>query len=291
MAEKDFQLDEKTKHVLKRKGYKIDEKLSSGGFGEVFKAKKENSDELAAVKIMDLTRLSKRFTEIFLPREMNALIQATHPHIIHIFDIFKSNKRIFIFMEFVGGGDVADYLQKNGALDEPKACKWFTQIVDALNYLHNILLIAHRDLKIDNILLTEDHECAKLTDFGFAKESWDQNTNQVIFSESFCGTEPYYSPQLVKKVKYDPFKADVWAMGVVLFALLNNKFPFHFGDPEAMYKEQMNDKHLDTRFVRIFSKHSRDLMLKMLLPDESKRIVINDVLKHKWIQEKGICKH
>ena len=291
MTEEEFKLDERTERVLKRKGYIIDKKLSAGAFGQVFKAKKEKSGEAAAVKVMDLTKLSHRFKEKFLPREMDALKQASHPHIVRIDDIFRSNKRIFIFMEFVGGGDAAEYLKKYGALNESKACKWFTQILEALNYLHNHLFIAHRDLKIDNILLTEDMQNTKLTDFGFAKEAWDPINNCVILSDSFCGTEPYYSPQLVKKVKYDPFKADVWAMGVVLFALLNNRFPFHFGKPDDMYREQTDERFLTTRITKTLSKHCLDLIKKMFELNENRRLGVNDVLKHKWIKEKGNCTH
>jgi MAP/microtubule affinity-regulating kinase len=127
-------------------------------------------------------------------------------------------------MEFASNGNVALYLKKNKALPESLACQWFTQVCDALNFLHSNLHMAHRDIKIDNISLNDTYS-AELTDFSFAKETFDENTKSVILNETFCETQPYYSPQLVAKKPYDQFKADVWALGVVLLAMLNDKFP------------------------------------------------------------------
>ncbi|XP_054154256.1 testis-specific serine/threonine-protein kinase 4-like [Oppia nitens] len=283
--------DDKTTAVLKRKGYKILQSLSAGAFGQVYKAMSTKDNELVAVKVMNLEKCSEKFKEKFLPREMAAMIEVQHQNIIQVYDIFRSNRRIFIFMEFAGNGDIAHYLKKNGVLTEEKAYIWFSQVADGLNYLHTEVHLAHRDIKIDNILLN-DQNVAKLTDFGFAKVSWDQNTNEVTLSETFCGTEPYYSPQIVMKQKYDPFMADCWAMGVVLFAMLNNKFPFHFGKkygPKGMIKEQEDPNHLINRFIKDFSKHLKELIERLLDPQEKSRMSMRETLGCKWFKEKGKC--
>ena len=285
------EFDERTTAVLKRKGYKIMESLSAGSFGQVYKAINPKTNELFAVKVMNLEKCKKAFKEIFLPREMAAMIEVSHQNVIQLYDIIKSNKRLFLFMEFASNGDIAHFLKKNGPIKEQKACIWFQQVSDGLNYLHTEVHMAHRDIKIDNILL-DDKYVAKLTDFGFAKESYDLETSKVILSETYCGTEPYYSPQIVKKEKYNPFLADSWAMGVVLFAMLNNKFPFHFGKqygPEGMLKEQLDPKFISTRFIKDFSKHVKDLIQRLFDPDEKTRLPMREVLRHKWIREKGKC--
>ena len=194
-------------------------------------------------------------------------------------------------MEFAGNGDISGYVKKHGAITESLAFVWFNQVSDGLNYLHTEVHMAHRDIKLDNILLNEEN-VAKLTDFGFAKESYNEETKEVILSETFCGTEPYYSPQIVQKKKYDPFMADCWAMGVVLFAMINNKFPFHFGKkigPKGMIKEMLDPNHLINRYVKVFSKHVRNLIERLLDPEEKTRIPMEQVLRHKWIKEKGKC--
>jgi len=280
------EIDEKTAAVLKRKGYKILSRLSSGAFGQVYKAQKEGSDDFVAVKVMNLEKVSDKFKQKFLPRELAALIEVNHENVIQTYDIFRSNRKIYIFMEFAGNGDIAGYIKKHGAMKEPLACVWFTQICDALNYLHTEVHMAHRDIKIDNILLNEQN-IAKLTDFGFAKEAYDPIRKRVILSETFCGTEPYYSPQILQRRSYDPFMADVWAMGVVLFAMVNNKFPFHFGDRKAMLKEQTDPNHLINRYTRKLSHDLKNLEERMFDPKENTRITFSDVLRHAWVRNKG----
>ena len=163
---------------------------------------------------------------------------------------------------------------------------WFTQISDALKFTHEELHMAHRDIKIDNMLLN-DQNIAKLTDFGFAKDVWDEKENKVKLSETFCGTEPYYSPQIVAHKPYNPFCADVWAMGVVLFCMLNNKFPFHFGDSKAKFKEQSDPKFVQTRYTKEFSKDLKDIQQKLFDPKESSRITLAVVLAHPCVKRKG----
>ena len=285
------EFDEKTTAVFHRKGYKILQSLSAGSFGQVYKAINPETNELFAVKVMNLEKCKQAFKEKFLPREMAVMIEVNHQNIIQLFDIFIANKRLFIFMEFASGGDIAGYLKKHGPMKEPKAYYWFRQVCDGLNYLHTEAHIAHRDIKIDNILL-DDKYTAKLTDFGFAKESLDDN-GKVILSETYCGTEPYYSPQIVKRQKYNPFMADCWAMGVVLFAMLNNKFPFHFGPKHGgatgMLKEQLNPEFLTTRYIQDFSKHVKHLLKRLFEPGEESRLTMTEALRHKWVIEKGNC--
>ena len=284
------ELDPKTQAVFKKKGYELQKKLSAGAFGQVFKAKNTKSDETVAVKVMDLDKVGEKFKEKFLPRELAALIGVKHDNACKIYDIIRANHKMFIFMEFCDSGDIAGWLQKHGAIDEVKTCFWFSQTGEALNFLHTSLHMCHRDIKVDNIMLTKDANgvlIAKLTDFGFAKESWDNDKNKPALSKTFCGTEPYYSPQIVSKKEYNPFLADAWAMGVVLFCMLNNKFPFHFGDAKKMLKEQMDKKFIENRFCKQFPDDLKDLQFKLFEPNEAKRLTIAVMLEHAWIKRKG----
>lgn len=183
--------------------------------------------------------MSKRVCDVFLPRELTALMEVKHPNAVRVYDIIRSNHRIYIFMEYAGNGDIASYLKKNKKIGESLACVWFTQACEAVNYLHNTIHMAHRDIKLDNILLDDKYNC-KLTDFGFANLAKDDQDISCALSETYCGTVPYYSPLLATKTPYNPFKADVWALGVVLYAMLNNRFPFHFQDIKQLHREQMD---------------------------------------------------
>ncbi|XP_017463402.1 PREDICTED: testis-specific serine/threonine-protein kinase 4-like, partial [Rhagoletis zephyria] len=185
------EIDSKTQAVFTKKGYQLQAKLGQGAFGQVYKAinvKRDN--QVCAVKVMDTTKMSSKLVEKFLPRELAALMEVNHPYAVRVYDIFKMSKKVFIFMEFAGGGDLAGYVKKNKAIKEDLACYWFNQTSQAVDYLHTTHRMAHRDIKLDNILLNEVRQ-VKLSDFGFANFVLDES--QDIYesvSTTFCGTLP-----------------------------------------------------------------------------------------------------
>ena len=167
----------KTAAVLQKKGYTIQEMLSEGAFGQVFKGRlnrekdmkktgdtasptslskssPSSSEEIVAIKVMFLENLGKNYIKKFWPRELFALTEIRHPHIIEVYDIFRSGGKLFICMEFADGGDMTGYMSaRQSPLSEPIACYWFTHCCLALEYMHDEHYIAHRDIKLDNVLL------------------------------------------------------------------------------------------------------------------------------------------
>lgn len=279
-------LDVKTKAVFDKKGYEVLDKISEGAFGKVFTSINRRKGEMAAVKVMDLDKCDKKFTEKFLPRELAMLIQIRHPYVVGVFDIFKANNKIYIFMEYCPNGTLADWVKKNGPCPETETKFWFKQCADALHHMHATLQICHRDIKVENILLDANNN-AKLSDFGFARGVVVDG--QVELSGTYCGTEPYYCPELVRKrdlrgryvLQYDPFKADTWAMGVTLFALLNNKFPFHYD--KRMLEEQTTNNYVYRPTVEhLLSKIVKDLVRKLLEVNQERRLDSSQLVRHAW---------
>ncbi|XP_053210141.1 ruvB-like 1 [Panonychus citri] len=175
-------------------------------------------------------------------------------------------------------------IEEDALLPEKKTREWFFQIADALTFLHNNLGIAHRDMKVENILFNTEMEC-KLTDFGFARVCFDLSTGLLRLSETFCGTEPYYAPEIIEREPYNPFLADVWATGVVLFAMLNNRFPYHYQDLKVMLKQQYGHSYKWRAGVEeATSKDCKDLLWKMLEGDTKKRLNMNEVMDHPWLK-------
>lgn len=255
---------------------------------QVYKAERINQpNELSAVKVLELTQMTANYRAKFLPRELQALIETKHENIVDVFDIIRANQRIYIFMEFMGGGDIAGYVRKNNGMSLKLACVWFLQITNGLQHLHEQLLMCHRDIKLDNMLLNEQN-IAKLSDFGFARQSFDSATNKVLMSTTFCGTLPYYCPQLLQKVPYDTFKADVWAMGVSFFIMLENRFPFHFKEKPLMLQEMTDfPKFIRSRYSKELSNDARRLLETMLNPNEKERVNIGDVQHNRWLHRTG----
>lgn len=101
--------------------------------------------------------------------------------------------------------------------------------MSALKYCH-IRNITHRDIKLENILLSEDHRQLKLIDFGFSTCIPNEKKIKI-----FCGTPSYMAPEIVNKIEYSGPPADIWALGVLLYALLNGRFPFKGRTDEELY--------------------------------------------------------
>ncbi|KAI1299398.1 Testis-specific serine/threonine-protein kinase 2 [Halotydeus destructor] len=278
-------LDHKTEKMFDKRGYKLTTKISCGAYGIVYKGTKQNGGQVCAVKIMDLSKCGERFKQKFLPRELTMLIQIRHAHVVKIYDIFRSNNKIYIFMEFATNGTLTSYLKKNGPLTEDQARVFFLQMAAALAFMHTELGIAHRDIKIENILLDENN-MTKLTDFGFARDAIDPETKMAVMSETWCGTEPYLAPEILQRKPYNPFPSDVWASGVVLFAMVNNKFPFHFRDAKLMVAEQYNYRyHFKSTIETNLSEDYKDLTRNMFEPDPKTRITMAAILKHSWAKQ------
>ena len=265
------------KSLLKKKGYTIIEPaISSGSFAAVFRARR-NGQKIAA-KLIDCELNSDDYRYKFLPRELYVLKKLKHPFITFIYDIFTITNRVFIFME-LAAGDALDML-KNGPLSEPKCQLLYKQVCSALHYMHS-LGIAHRDLKCENILINESRTVAKITDFGFARKVYDQNTGRKIRTETHCGSAAYVAPEvLLPDIPFDAIRADCWSIGVVLFVLVNNRLPFTDKDIERQYRKQMKK---DYTFDRKLSNDCEDVIINLLEPDIKLRYSMTQLLIHPWL--------
>lgn len=165
--------------ALRERGYEINEEIGEGAFSRVYRARlKAMADKEIAVKIIALDKVPEVWREKCLRQELRIVRKLQHPHIIKVWDIIKTRRNVFIFMDLAENNSVLHFMQAQGrAIPETVARIWFTQVVGAIAYMHS-KGIAHRDLKNENILLDRDHS-AKLTDFGFACFTLDKDTKLV----------------------------------------------------------------------------------------------------------------
>ncbi|KAK5854134.1 hypothetical protein PBY51_015230 [Eleginops maclovinus] len=201
--------------------------LGDGAFGKVFKAQNKQNGTLAAAKVID-TKTEDELEDYMV--EIEILASCDHHHIVKLLDAFYFEGKLWILIEFCGGGAVdAIMLELERPLTEPQIRVVCRQTLEALYYLHENKVI-HRDLKAGNILLSLDGE-VKLADFGVSAK----NTKTLQRRDSFIGTPYWMAPEVVmcetsKDRPYD-FKADIWSLGVTLIELAQIEPPNHEMNP------------------------------------------------------------
>lgn len=295
---KDVQETNDDANMLKR--FKILALIGTGNYARVYKALSIHGKELA-VKAINLSKTSENYRTKFLPRELTILKKINHINICKTHEIIQVADRIFIVMQYCPRGTIADLLHNLGPLSEPVARNLFAQTVDAIVYMHSIEM-AHRDLKVENILLDQDF-CPKLTDFSYSvhlatrQNSIGKNSHgssslkqvknlpirsPIKLSETFCGTLPYLSPEMIRQNPYDSKKTDVWSLGVCLYVMLNDRLPFPFNDIRLMVKKQLAKDYKFKTHNR-FSDQLKDLLGLMLEPEVVKRLTSYEVSRHQWM--------
>lgn len=123
----------------------------------------------------------------------------------------------------------------------------------------------------------------KIADFGFARFLLDENMVPVL-SKTFCGSLQYAAPEIIKGTPYNPKISDVWALGVVIFTMLNKSMPFDDDNAKALYNNQIKRKwRFRSKVVDKLSRECKALVKKMLEPDVVSRIQVEDVIHSTWI--------
>ncbi|XP_054155551.1 testis-specific serine/threonine-protein kinase 1-like [Oppia nitens] len=266
--------------VLSKRGYKNFAKLDSGGQGNVYKTSKNDIQYACKViKVDNQTKDGKMDDDS--KREISILKNLKHCNCITIVDLFRTKHKVYIMMDFMPNGTIGSYVRHNDGISEWQAKCWFCPIARAVRYLHQHR-VAHRDIKLDNILL-DKHWNPVLTDFGFSRFVNIGRDNIVDLSNTYCGTPSHNPPEIVNKRHYDPFKADVWCLGVSLYIMINKDYPFEKKDRRKMYDQQLKRQYkLRNEVTNVITEDLKNLIHQLLEPIPKKRIDIDNVCRHPW---------
>jgi serine/threonine-protein kinase len=198
----------------------IDRELGRGGMGQVYLAHEEPGGRLGAVKVLapELAKDSG-FLHRF-QREIDALSQLDHPHIVHFFEAGQQDGHYYYVMEYVDGRSFEELLHERYRLPWSEVLDAALQICPALKHAHDRGII-HRDLKPPNLLRTADG-VVKLTDFGIAKVF---ASTQLTATGGIVGTAEYLSPEQAAG-KPVTKRSDLYSFGVVLYTLVTGRTPF-----------------------------------------------------------------
>lgn len=258
--------------------------LGEGAFGKVKYAVNTETNEAVAIKILDKDKIQARNMGAQIKKEISIMKMINHHHVVSVKDVFATSAKIFIVLEFVGGGELFDKIANEGKLPEDKARFYFKQLVEGLEHCHNNG-VCHRDLKPENLLLDTDGNL-KISDFGFSTlnigdADGDGNARAELLHTT-CGTPNYVAPEVLGKDGYDGKKADVWSVGVILYVLLAGYLPFDENTMAALFQKI---KAADYEFPDWFSSDARDLISKILVPDPHKRPRLAEIKLHPWMQK------
>lgn len=215
--------------------------LGKGGFSNVFLCySKKYKQEFAIKRIIKF-----KFSEY----EYNNLISLNHSNIIRLYDVFEDDSSQYLVMDYCSQGT----LKEKGALSYDKFVYYAKQILEAVAYCHS-LSIAHRDIKPDNIFISQyDH--VKLADFGIAKHFDSQSK-----SSEKCGTFKYFPPEMFQYQDVNPFKADIWSLGITFFYMATGYFPFQGSSRDKIERKIQHGEidftkfHLDPRIQYLIKK-------------------------------------
>ena len=268
----------KTPKIKQIGNYKLGQEIGSGAFGKVILGIHMPTGEKVAIKILDKLILSQIPDDYQLvKKEISILKIVKHKNIVRLYEIIETLTHILIVMEYCDGGDIMKYILTRRRLSELEALNFFQQLINALYYLHS-QNIAHRDIKIDNLLLDSNMNL-KLIDFGLStKYRDDELLNQP------CGTIVYAAPEVLSFREYHGMSADVWSAGVVLFGMLSGFLPFSDIDDEINKKKILKG---NIHFPKFLSEEAKNLLKHMLDINPLTRYSLDDILKHPWFKKKN----
>jgi serine/threonine protein kinase len=230
-----------------------------------------------AIKKIEVALIEKDKNKKYLKSEIEIMMKLKHDNIVNLLDVIWKNGELHLILERCGGGDFKKFL-KEQAMKEDYARFYLKQLAKGLEYLYDNK-ISHRDLKPQNLLLSDDFNTLKIADFGFAKIIGSENLNETI-----CGSPMYMAPEIMNNESYTD-KSDLWSVGIIMFEILFARYPIK--DVSNIFELMKALK----KFVKVdipdkpkITNECKNLIFSLLTKDPLKRISWKNFFNHPWFK-------
>jgi serine/threonine protein kinase len=257
--------------------YQLGRLLGCGSFSTVRVAVDRATGKKWACKIV-----TEEAERAVLLREVDIMKQLHHPNLVEYREHFDTPGNLIIITELLEGPDLLGPLLERGSFPEDDAREIIRQLLSALAYLDS-KGVAHRDLKMENIMLTTagDNTKIKIIDFGLADQLSD---DKAAFRET-CGTPTFIAPEVASGVPYGT-KCDVWSAGIILFMLLSGDRPFH---GNSVHELMATIRRAKLRFRdpvwEITSFGAKHLVQTLLTANSAVRVTAQEARAHTWLSQ------
>ena len=222
--------------------YEILQIIGTGGMAVVYKARCHRLNRLVAVKVLkDEFAQDEEFRNRFRA-ESQAVAILSHPNLVSVYDVSRSNAVEYIVMELIDGMTLKQFMERKGVLTCKEAVHFVTQILKALDHAHEKGII-HRDIKPHNVMLLRDGTI-KVTDFGIARFAATQGT----LNNEALGSVHYISPEQAKGGNIDT-RTDIYSTGVLLYEMITGRLPYEGDTPVSIAVQHINSMPLSPRDI------------------------------------------
>lgn len=271
-----------TREYLKKMGvfgerieeYELLEHLGKGGFAHVYRARCTKSGLYVAIKMIDKALMANAGMVGRVRQEVTIHSRLKHPAILELYTFFEDAHYVYLILELAHNGELAKHFRLGTrGLSEKAAADVFKQVVSGVLYLHSHNII-HRDLSLNNLLLTKDLN-VKIADFGLATQLNAPDEKHV----TMCGTPNYISPEVASRDVHG-LPADVWGLGCMLYTLLVGSPPFHTQHVKTTLNRVIN---ADYKIPSDLSYNAQDLLQRLLCKDQTKRITLKSIMEHPFL--------
>jgi len=252
--------------------------LGKGGFAKVYWCTSLDTQKAYAVKIVAKANLVKSRARQKLQAEIKIHRMLKHKRICDFKHFFEDRTNCYILLELCTSQTLNELIKRRKRLTEPEAIYYMLQLIEAVRYMHSCNVI-HRDLKLGNLFLDKDLGM-KVGDFGLATKLAHGSDKR----STICGTPNYIAPEVIDRDKNNTghsFEVDIWAMGVILYAILVGKPPYEAKDVNSTYQRILKNEYEFPSAVQL-SADAKHLIAGMLQTRPEDRPTIDEVRDHSF---------